>query len=221
MLSHLRLLQLLSPMLPVGSYSYSQGLEWAVEQQWVSSKSDFEQWLVELIAGQLAQQDLPLLRRLFVACSEGDISKFDHWSHMSLALRDTTELRAEERARADAYLRILNALPEPLDARYLNGIKTTPLAAIAWAAVQWEIEDHALLAAYAHNWLEAYTTNGVKIIPLGQSDGQALIHALIPALCSAVDVACAIDDDAVGFSSPAIALASCGHESQYTRLYRS
>lgn len=221
MLSHLRLLQLLSPMLPVGSYSYSQGLEWAVEQQWVSSRSDFEQWLVELIAGQLAQQDLPLLRRLFVACSEGDISKFDYWSHMSLALRDTTELRAEERARADAYLRILNALPEPLDAGYLNGIKTTPLAAIAWAAVQWEIEDHALLTAYAHNWLEAYTINGVKIIPLGQSDGQALIHALIPALCSAVDVACAIDDDAIGFSSPAIALASCGHESQYTRLYRS
>lgn len=221
MLSNLRLLQLLSPTLPVGSYSYSQGLEWAVEQQWVSTDTEFEQWLNELINGPLAQQDLPMLRKLFYACNEGDVSGFNYWSHMAIALRDTAELRAEERARGDAYLRILAALPDKVDDQYLNGIKRTPLAAIAWAAVQWDIEEQSLLSAYAHNWLEAYIINGVKIIPLGQTQGQILLHSMLPALCSAVDTACDVDDAAIGFSTPAISLASCGHESQYTRIYRS
>ena len=221
MLSHLRLLHLLSPTLPVGSYSYSQGLEWAVEQQWVSTETEFERWLVELIHGPLSQQDLPLLRNLFYTCIKDDVSGFNYWSQMAIALRDTAELRAEERARGDAYLRILAALPDKVDDQYLNGIKRTPLAAIAWAAAQWDIQEQSLLTAFAHNWLEAYIINGVKIIPLGQTQGQTLLHSMLPALCRAVDTACGVDDAAIGFSTPAISLASCGHESQYTRIYRS
>ena len=221
MLPSLRLLQLLSPTLPVGSYSYSQGLEWAVEQQWVSTDTELEQWLNELIYGPLALQDLPLLRKLFHACNEDDLSGFNYWSQIAVALRDTAELRAEERARGGAYLRILRALPDRVDDRYLKGIKRTPLAAIAWAAVQWDIKEQSLLCAYAHNWLEAYIINGVKIIPLGQTQGQTLLHSMLPALCSAVDAACDVDDAAIGFSTPAIARASCGHESQYSRIYRS
>ena len=180
MLSHLRLLQLLSPMLPVGSYSYSQGFEWAVEQHWITTEYDFERWLSELIEGPLAQQDLPLLRKLFYACINNDLSGFDYWSQMAIALRDTAELRAEERARGEAYLRILQALPGNVGDGYLTGIKRTPLAAIAWAAAQWDIEEQSLLSAYAFNWLEAYIINGVKIIPLGQTQGQTLLHALQP-----------------------------------------
>lgn len=221
MLSDLRLLHLLSPMLPVGSYSYSQGLEWAVESQWVTSKAEFECWLIELISGPLAQQDLPILRKLYFACVNYDVSEFDYWSQMAVALRDTAELRAEERARGDAYLRILVALPDKVDEQYLAGMKRTPLATIAWAAVQWNIKEQSLLGAFAHNWLEAYIVNGVKIIPLGQTQGQTLLHSLLPALCNAVNTACLSNDTDIGFSTPAIAFASCGHESQYTRLYRS
>jgi len=220
-LPHLRLLQLLSPALPVGSYSYSQGLEWAVEQQWISTEGEFERWLSEIIYGPLAQQDLPLLRKLYYACTEGDVSGFDYWSHMAIALRDTAELRAEERARGQAFQRVLVALFDRIGDRYMDGISRTPLAAIAWAAAQWDIEENPLLGAYAHNWLEAYVINGVKIIPLGQTQGQTLLHSLLPALCTAIDQSIIVEDACIGFSTPAIARASCGHESQYTRLYRS
>ena len=76
MLPQLRLLQLLSPVLPVGAYSYSQGLEWAVKQGWIESSPDLDIWLGELINGPLAQQDLPLLRNLYRACADDDIERF-------------------------------------------------------------------------------------------------------------------------------------------------
>ena len=221
MLAHLRLLQLLSPMLPVGSYSYSQGLEWAVEQQWITTDIQFKAWLDELVRGPLAQQDLPLLRKLHSAVVQGDVREFDHWSHMALAMRDTAELRAEELSRAEAYHRVLIALPDRLEALYLPGVKRTPLAAIAWASAHWAIDENALLSAYAHSWLEAYIINGVKIIPLGQTQGQVILHSMSPSLCRAVETASGFEDSEIGFTSPAVSLASCAHETQYTRIYRS
>lgn len=221
MLPRLRLLQLLSPVLPVGAYSYSQGFEWAVKQGWVQSYTDLERWLDELIDGPLAQQDLPLLRCLYRSCDDANVQCFDYWSHAAVAFRDSAELRAEERARARAYLRILDALPEEIDQHYRCAMHRTPFAAIAWASVRWGIDELSLLNAYAYNWLDAYIVNGVKIIPLGQSDGQALLHSKLPRLSQAVETSLSISADAIGFSVPSVTMASCGHELQYSRVYRS
>ena len=221
MLPQLRLLQLLSPVLPVGAYSYSQGLEWAVKQGWIATLADLDSWLDELIGGPLSQQDLPLLRNLYRACRVSDLNQFDYWSHAAVAFRDTAELRAEERSRADAYLRVLNALSDDVDERYIHGMQQTALAAIASASVGWDIDEMDLLHAYAYNWLDAYIVNGVKIIPLGQSDGQKLLHSKLSDLSMAVTSSLDISDDAIGFSVPSVAMASCGHELQYSRIYRS
>jgi urease accessory protein len=109
-LAHLRLLQLLSPVLPVGSFSYSQGLEWAVQDKWISDEKGFHQWLLEWLDGPLAQQDLPLLIRLYKAVKKADNDELDQWSQLVLATRDTKELREEELNRANAYLRVLKGL---------------------------------------------------------------------------------------------------------------
>lgn len=221
MLSQLRLNQLLSPVLPVGAYSYSQGLEWAVQDSWITTGEGFSLWLDELIQGPLAQQELPLLRNLYRSFLNEDIESIRCWSQTALAFRDTAELRAEELARAIAYLRVVDNLPYAIDSRYRSSLEKTPLATIAWACVQWKIELAPLLNAFAYNWLDAYVVNGVKIIPLGQSEGQALLHAKLPLLTQAVEISLNLPDESIGFSVPSVSMASCLHESQYSRIYRS
>ncbi|MBX2840048.1 MAG: urease accessory protein UreF [Gammaproteobacteria bacterium] len=221
MLARLQLLQLLSPQLPIGSYSYSQGLEWAVAEGWIEEASTLRSWLEELIRGPLAQQDLPLLKVLYQTADNADKEAFDYWSQRALAFRDTAELRLEERARAEAYLRVFAALPLPSHSDFTTALSRTPLACVAWAAAQWKIDPADLLPAWAHNWLESSVINGVKIIPLGQSQGQQLLHSLLPAVSEAVEIAQCLDVECIGFSTPALSAASCRHELQHTRIFRS
>lgn len=220
-LAQLRLLQLLSPVLPVGSFTYSQGLEWAVDANWVDSEAPFRQWLVEWIDGPLVHQELPLLSRLYKASVENDEDAFVEWSQYLLATRDTYELRQEELSRADAYLRVLKSLGVDIETLPLRAIKLTPVASIAWAAVKWNVPHQSLLISFGHNWLESSVNSGVKIIPLGQSAGQKIIHDLSPTLINAVALSKNIKDNELGFSMPAVSMASCSHETQYSRLYRS
>jgi len=84
-LAHLRLLQFLSPAMPVGSYSYSQGLEWAVEAKWVIDEFTFVPWINSQIDSVLAQQELPLLVRLYHAVAQDDIEQFDYWCQFAMA----------------------------------------------------------------------------------------------------------------------------------------
>lgn len=220
-LAQLRLLQLLSPVLPVGSFTYSQGLEWAVESSWVDGEASFRQWLSEWIEGPLVHQELPVLLRLYKASSVNDGDALAQWSQCLLATRDTHELRQEERTRADAYLRVLKSLGMDSEAMPQTALKLTPMASIAWAAAQWQIPLQAVLPGYAHNWLESSVSSGVKIIPLGQSTGQKIIHDFAPRLIHAVALSYDVEDSALGFSLPALSMASCFHETQYSRLYRS
>jgi urease accessory protein len=220
-LAHLRLLQLLSPVLPVGSFSYSQGLEWAVQDKWISDEKDFLHWLLEWIDGSLAQQDLPLLIRLYNAANEAENEELDQWSQLVLATRDTKELREEELNRANAYLRVLKGLSMTNENLPIQAFRNSPLASIAWAAAQWSIPLDSLLLSYSHNWLENAVTNGVKLIPLGQTAGQRLIHDISPQILIAVENSKLVGDHEIGFSMPAISMASSAHETQYSRMYRS
>ncbi len=219
--AHLRLLQFLSPALPVGAYSYSQGLEWAVNQQWITDRVAFEQWVTEQIASTLALQELPLLRRLYKACVERNELSADRWTQMALAVRDTAELRQEEFDRAEAYMRVLKTV-SPIDETWPRKLfLRTPLMSMAWFSAKHGIEEDALILAFAHNWLENSLLTGVKIIPLGQSSAQRMLYTLAPNLSAAVQHSNNVEDECVGVSLPALSMASCGHEVQYSRIYRS
>lgn len=219
--SQLRLLQFLSPALPVGSYSYSQGLEWAVENGWVIDKTSFREWVEGQIVSTLKAQELPLLIRLYHSVLQKNVQTFDHWTQVSIALRDTAELRQEERDRANAYVRVLESLvvlDQIWDREYLL---RSPLAPIALYAVLHNIALQPLLVSYAHNWLETQIVAGVKIIPLGQSTGQQLQYQLHALLQSSIALSKEIADENVGMTLPAMSFASCAHETQYSRVYRS
>ncbi|HID4047559.1 TPA: urease accessory protein UreF, partial [Pluralibacter gergoviae] len=106
-LQQLRLFQLASSNLPVGGYSWSQGLEWAVEAGWVTGAEAFARWQTQQMEKSFFHVDLPLFARLYRACEQNDIAAAARWSGWLLACRETKELRDEERNRGAAFTRLV------------------------------------------------------------------------------------------------------------------
>ena len=220
-IARLRLLHLVSPSLPIGAFTYSQGLEWAVECGWVTNESQLLQWVSNLLQTGMSQLEVPLLARLYRASAQQDIEALTYWSQYLLASRETRELRAEENNRGRALASLLPALGVAVGPQTLSLIKRCALAGFAHAAHSWQIPLHSAAAGYLWGWLENVTLAGVKIVPLGQTAGQKIIAALTPAIPGLVEGGLRLADDAIGASCPAQVLASSLHETQYTRIYRS
>jgi len=220
-LSLLRLMHLVSPSLPIGGFTYSQGIEWAVETGWIRTAEDLEAWLGDLLRNSLTLLDLPLMARMHRAASVGDQDAMVRWIDWLLAARETSELRAEESNRGRALADLLIAWELP-DARHWKPVLARSQAAgFAYAAAAGEIPIRNAALGYAWGWLENLDLAAVKIIPLGQTRGQQALKHLIEGIPAAVDGALCMGDDEIGASSPALAIASSAHETQYTRLFRS
>jgi urease accessory protein len=220
-LRDLRLYQLISPALPIGGFTYSQGLEWAVEAHWVHDKITFEAWLNGLLEHSIATLDLPILLRLHRACTTADWPVVKHWGDYLLASRETMELRKEERQRGAALLKLLPDLGVSVPAGQRESFAASQLAGMALAASQWGISAEKTCSGYAWSWLESTVMAGVKLIPLGQTQGQQLTLTLAEKIPAAVAIACDVSASEIGSSTPAQAIASSRHETQYTRLFRS
>ena len=220
-LGRLRLMQLISPALPIGAFTYSQGLEWAVEAGWVRDVDTLADWLEGLLNDGLAQLELPMLKRLYGACEHQDIDAIEHWGRQLYASRETRELRAEERNRARALITLLVDLDIARASDWRESLRHCQAAPFALAAVHWQIAVEDCLLGYAWGWLENQVAAAIKLIPLGQTDGQRVQLQLAERLPLAVERAMAIADDDIGAGAPALAIASARHETQYTRLFRS
>ena len=220
-LANLRLMQLISPSLPVGSFTYSQGVEWAVEAGWIQSADDLQHWLDELLKQAIATTDLPLLARLFDATQDAAWAHLRHYADLTLACRETAELRLEERNRGRALLGVLQKLGLEIEKDVSDVLRRCQLAGFAYASAQWQIAKIDMLNGYAWSWLENTCLSGVKIIPLGQSDGQRMLAELAVDVDEAINTALSLTDDDIGAGSPALAIASSRHHYQYTRLFRS
>lgn len=220
-LARLRLLQLVSPSLPVGGFSYSQGLEWAVECGWIHDIESLTRWLEGLIEDGIAGLDLPILTRLYDAVASRDIDAIDHWSALLLAHRETRELRAEERSRAKALTTLLVDLQVPNAFAWRNSLSNCQAAPFALAAEHWEISIEDAALGYAWNWLENQIAAAIKLVPLGQTDGQRAQLILAQRLPAVVEFAIECPDGELGSGAMALAIASSRHETQYTRLFRS
>jgi urease accessory protein len=212
-----RLLHLASPALPVGAYSYSQGLEAAIEAGAVHDAASAGRWIGDVLAYSVATMEAPLFLRLCAAWSAGDLAAAERWNALFLASRDTAELRAETAQMGYSLGRLLPQL----------GAGGVPLAepsfpaAFAHAATSWRIDPHEALVAYLWSWAENQVLAAVKALPLGQTEGQRMLFSMGEKLDAIARGAARLDDDAIGAFVPGLALLSSRHETQYSRLFRS
>ena len=220
-LADVRLMQLISPTLPIGAFTYSQGLEWAVENGQVDSPEAVYNWMAGIIEDGLTYLDLPILKRLYQAFQQRNKSDVKYWSEYLLANRETSELRHEENNRGRALSTLLVDL-EVADAdQYQQTLRLTQLSGFALAAVNWHIPLQQAALGYGWGLIENQVAAAIKLVPLGQTAGQRLQMQLSGLLPEAVQIGLSIEDDEIGASAPAMAIASSLHETQYTRLFRS
>lgn len=219
--SLLRLLQLASPSLPVGMYSYSQGMEQAVENGWITDEAQAREWLAGVLRHSLARVDAPLLGRFYEAWARQDGPTVERWSLELTALRETAELRAEDRQAGQALARVLDGLGVERAKPWLRHPQATFATLFALAAVEWDIPKPQAVAGYLWSWLENQILCAVKLVPLGQLAGQRLLHGLGAEIPALVAVALDLPEEEIGASSFALSLASARHERQYSRLFRS
>jgi len=220
-IAHARLLQLASAALPVGAFTYSQGLEWAVEQQWVHSEETLHAWLENQLQTSIATLEAPLYIRMLDTLKRNDMEAFSDWVNYLVSSRETAELRAEEAQRGRAMARLLPELGLTISTQETEILKRSQLAGFAWAASHWQIATADALLAWLFSWIENSVLAGVKLIPLGQTQGQQIIFSLCEGIEPVIASAGEVPDDELGFSCTAQVIASSMHETQYTRLYRS
>ncbi len=220
-LALLRLLQLVSPSLPIGMYSYSQGLERAVHDGWISNAGQTGDWLQGLLHNGVGKVDAPLLARLYDAWQADDFSAVEHWSQTLTACRETAELRAEDRQTGQALARLLVNLDMPDASVWQKRPDATLATLFALAAIHWQIDKTDALTGYLWGWLENQVLGAIKLVPLGQVAGQQLLQSLASELPGLVEQALQVNDDEIGGSCFGLALASSRHEMQYSRLFRS
>lgn len=218
------LLRLASPQLPIGGYSYSQGLEMAVENGQVHGPDSARRWLEDQLLLNLARFEAPLLLAHCEAAVEDDWPRLLQLAAEHRASRETRELQLESRQMGYSLGQLLDGLPE-LDqpARDCLAAAGEPGLALAWAlaARAWRIPPTEALAAWLWGWLENQLAVLMKTLPLGQQAAQRLTSALLPSLDDAARIAAERAPEDWGSLAFGLALASMGHERQYSRLFRS
>ncbi|MCD5980916.1 MULTISPECIES: urease accessory protein UreF [Pseudomonas] len=218
------LLRLASPQLPIGGYSYSQGLEMAVENQRVVDPASASRWIGDQLLLNLARFEAPLLLAHCVAAAEENWCQLLQLSDEHRASRETRELNLESRQMGYSLKQLLIGLPE-LDrpAREFLAQTEEPHLALGWAlaARAWQISPQDALAAWLWSWLENQLAVLMKTLPLGQQAAQRLTSELLPLLQQAQQHATDLDPQHIGSAAFGLSLASMAHERQYSRLFRS
>ena len=220
-LTLLRVLQLASPALPVGSYAYSQGMEWAVTAGWVHDEMSLASWVDTQLRHSFGPTDLPLFARLYDAARGDDGAAQVVWSRRLLARRETRELVADDCDRGRALARLLHGLGVASAPPWMERDDAPFAALVAVAAVAWDIPLVPAAHALAWSWLENQVLVGVKLIPLGQVAGQRVLFDLARTIPEVCGDGLARGDDDIGGTLPIVAIASSLHETQYSRLFRS
>lgn len=243
----IRLWQLISPSLPIGAYAYSQGLETAIEKNWVCNEPEAQNWIKGILQDSLGMLDAPIIIRLYQAWQTNDLNALNQWNQFLLASRESSELYLEDQQMGRALWRLLNdILPAsrgtPEDTSEVIGLEgskqsieninqyrelvkqiESPGYAVIFslATVVWNIPVNDSIRGFLWSWCENQVAASIKLVPLGQTAGQRILSALIPSINDSVSKALELSDDEIGTLAPGFSIASAQHEVQYSRLFRS
>jgi len=218
----LSILQLASPALPVGAYSYSEGLETLVENGMIENELSLKHWLEQELRYGAIRLEAAVMIRAHQYAMLGEIEALCYWNSWLSAARETEELRQQSWQMGRSLMRLLLEL-QPQLASVIDAVGTPCNFAIAFgiAAANWKIDLSNALLGYLHSWATNLITGGVKLIPLGQTAGQQLLLELQVDLSCATEEILALEDDNLNSCGWGLGLASMAHEIQYTRLFRS
>lgn len=220
-----RLLQLASPALPVGAYTYSQGLEWAVEAGAIGDEAGAGQWIGDLLQHGIGCYEAPLVAALMRAWSAGNTSETARLNDEFLASRESAELRAETVQMGFSLNRLVRDLRDPALADVEFTLTTLDEIAFptGWAglAAAWNIAPEAAVTAYLWSWAENQVMAALKAVPLGQASGQRLLAKLGGQIPAVAATALRRPERQWSNFTPAFAIACARHETQYSRLFRS
>lgn len=218
----LRLLQLASPLLPVGGYSYSEGLESLISQKIIGDRVTFQAWIERELQVGAIRIETAVMDRAYLAAMQSDGERLQYWNHWLSAARETEELREQSWQMGGSLIKLLGELtPEIQD--LITTIDRPCNYAIAFGitAQYWQIDRQATIAAYLHSWVTNLIGAGVKLIPLGQTSGQQLLWQLQGELDRLSLNIPTLDDEDLYACSWGLSLASMQHETLYSRLFRS
>lgn len=216
----LHLLRLVSQGLPVGGFSYSRGLESAVQIGWVSDEATARDWILGTLLTSIAQLDGPLFWRMATALEAGDQERFRSANAWLAAGRESREFQREDRRLGRALLRLLIDLDVPAAANCGEQELSFP-AAFALATHHWRIAPTAALRGLLWMYVEGQVTAAIRLVPLGHTAGQRILIEAVRAIEEASVRSRSIRDDEIGGLAPALAMVSAWHETQYCRLFQS
>jgi len=222
--SLLRLIWLASPALPVGGFSYSEGLEAAVEAGLVANETAAADWLLDQLHLGLSRSELAVMAKAFRAWERDDRDAVQSLNDWVGSTRESSELRqqSEQMGRSLA-LWLANAERDDPRIATLGALAPSPTWPIAYAlaAQRSGAPLREALLAHAFGWAENMVQAALKAIPLGQSAGQRVLSLLLDAIPVAVDHAIGLAAGSRQAFLPMLAILSAQHESQYSRLFRS
>jgi len=218
--SLLQLIWLASPALPVGGFSYSEGVESAVELAGVTNEAAASDWLADQLHLSLARGDLAIVAQAIAAWRAADRARIVQLNAWVLQTRESSEFLLQTEQMGRSFVEWLKLHHEDA-AKMFEDIPITYPVAFAFAAERANATVRDGCLAFAFGWAENMTGAAVKAVPLGQSAGQRILGRLAIDIPTAVERAMALSDDERQAFSPMLAVLSARHETQYSRLFRS
>lgn len=227
-----RLLQLCSANLPVGGFSFSQGLEYAVEMGWVNDVDSTSNWVELNLSQSIARTDLAIIKRQYEALLNDDLTAFISWNQHLIACRESNELHLADVAMGKALIRLLKQLDSAeiqqglqryealLDVNKI-GTDISFVSAFVLIASLFKLDLLLIQSGYCWTYIDNQVAAATKLVPLGQTQAQNLLFEITEKVDASIQLANTLQDDEIGASLPRLAMASAWHETQYTRLFRS
>ncbi|NET44824.1 urease accessory protein UreF [Okeania sp. SIO2B3] len=224
------LLQLASPALPVGAYSYSEGIEVLVTRGKISDYDSLKNWLIDSLKFGSIRLEAALIIRAYWETNSGNLPLLNNWNNWATAVKETEELRLQSLQMGRTLIRLFMNIQPDLSTELMSFIQNkleteTDFCnfAIAYGLISasWKIEIETAILSYLHSWATNLVNAGVKLIPLGQTVGQKLLWELQNQIVLSAKEILKLKDDELNSCSWGLSLASMAHEVQYTRLFRS
>lgn len=220
----LTLLQLASPALPIGAYSYSEGIETLANSAAIASGIALLDWLSQELRGGTIRLETAVMRWSYAAVANQDQAQVARWNQWLSALRETEEMRSQSWQMGRSLLRLFHDLETDLASNLPEFTRTEDCNfAIAYSLIAqaWAIPVDEAAIAFLHSWAANLISAAVRAVPLGQTEGQRLLQQLVnPIQTAHAEIAAMTEADLMACNW-GVSLASMQHEALYSRLFRS